>query len=380
MKVGKITTALFSSAMLLMSGCGGKGPAQAVAEYDVLKLEKTEREVSLCYSASIRGQQDIDIYPQVSGKLVKLCVKEGQVVHTGQVLFIVDQVPYRAALNTALANLESAKAQLATAQLNYNSRKKLFQEKVVSDFDLQTARNTYLTAKAGVSQAEATLTNARNNLSYTEVKSAGEGSVGTIPYRVGSLVGPSMAKPLTTVSDNSKMYVYFSVAENQLLALLREYGSREKVLKEMPNVKLKLNDQSIYELEGRVETISGVVDPNTGAVSVRAVFMNPKGILYSGTSGNVVIPIKKEGVVIPKSTTFEIQDKCYAYKVVDGKSASAMITVENVDNPREFLVTSGLEEGDVILAEGVGTMREGTPIVAKQQTASAQQPQEEVSK
>ena len=186
--------------------------------YATMKVEATDKELSTSYSATIRGRQDIDIYPQVSGTIEKLCVTEGQKVRRGQLLFIIDQVPYKAALKTAVANVEAARAALATAELTYNSNKELYAQKVVSEFSLKTAENSYLTAKAQLSQAEAQEISARNNLSYTEVKSPSDGVVGALPYRAGALVSPSLPQPLTTVSDNSDMYVYFSMTENQLLA------------------------------------------------------------------------------------------------------------------------------------------------------------------
>lgn len=174
----------------------------------------TDKEITTSYSASIEGKQDIDIYPQVSGYIEKLNVSEGDIVRKGEILFVIDQVPYKAALETAIANVESAKANLATAELTYKSTQALFAKKVVSDFNLQTTKNAYLTAKAQLAQAKAQEVNARNNLSYTEVKSPSNGVVGMLPYRVGTLVSPSMPQPLTTVSDNSNMYVYFSMTEN----------------------------------------------------------------------------------------------------------------------------------------------------------------------
>ena len=199
---------------------------------------------------------------------------EGESVKKGQVLFIIDQVPYQAALNTAIANVEAAKASVATAQLTYESKQELYKNKVVSEFDLKTAYNTLLSAKAQLAQAEAQEVNARNNLSYTEVKSPSNGVIGTLPYRVGALVSASLPKPLTTVSDNSEMYVYFSMTENQLLALTRQYGSKDKALENMPEIELQLNDKSLYPQTGKIETISGVIDQNTGTVSLRAAFPN----------------------------------------------------------------------------------------------------------
>ena len=191
----------------LAASCKQAPAAQTEAEYAVLRVSPSDKVLSTTYSATIRGRQDIDIYPQVSGFLTQLCVEEGQAVRKGQVLFIIDQVPYKAALETAVANVESAKAGLATAELTYNSKKELFAKKVVSEFDLKTAENSYLTAKAGLAQAKAQEVSARNNLSYTEVKSPSDGVIGTLPYRVGALVSAGLPQPLTTVSDNSDMYV-----------------------------------------------------------------------------------------------------------------------------------------------------------------------------
>ena len=347
-------------------GCKQAPPAQMETGYEVMTLSPADRMISSTYSATIRGRQDIDIYPQVSGTLTKVNVTEGQRVKKGQTLFIIDQVPYEAALQTALANVESAKASQATAKLTYESKGELHKENVVSDFDLSTARNSLLAANAQLAQAKAQEVSARNNLSYTVVKSPADGVIGTLPYRVGALVSSNLAEPLTTVSDNSDMFVYFSMTENQLLGLIRQYGSKEEALKNMPAIDLQLNDKSAYPQQGQIETISGVIDRSTGTVSLRAVFPNKEGLLHSGGAGNVVIHVQKAGaLVIPQAATFEIQDKRYVYKVVDGKAQSALIQVTRVNGGREFIVDEGLVSGDVIVAEGAGLLREGTPIQAK---------------
>lgn len=368
----KISIFAAAAGCMIMCGCQQKPMQQQVSEYDVLTIAPTERTLTENFSASIRGRQDIDIYAQVSGKIAQLCVTEGERVRVGQKLFIIDQVPYKAALQTAIANVEAAKASVATAQLTYDSKKELFARNVVSQFDLSTAENSLLTAKAQLAQAEAQEVNARNNLSYTVVTSPSDGVVGTLPFRVGSLVGPSTPTPLTTVSDNSEMYVYFSMTENQLLALTREYGSIANTLKNMPDVQLQLNDGSMYAHSGRVESISGVIDTSTGSVQLRAAFPNKEGLLHSGGSGNLIMPHTYTNcIVVPQSSTFELQDKVYVYKVIDGKATSEMIDVVNISNGKEYIVNSGLEPGDVIVNEGVGLMREGTPIKAKSQSAAA---------
>ena len=328
-----------------------------------MKVATTDKALTTTYSATIRGRQDIDIYPQVAGTIQELCVSEGEKVRKRQTLFIIDQVPYKAALNTAIANVKSARAALDTAELTYKSNQELFREKVVSDYTLRTSENNYLTAQAALAQAEATEVNARNNLSYTVVKSPSDGVVGTLPYRVGTLVSSAMPQPLTTVSDNSTMYVYFSMTENQLLSLVRQYGSLDSALVQMPEIQLRLNDQSMYEEKGRIETISGVIDRQTGTVSVRAVFPNSSRLLHSGASGNILIPSTYEDcIVVPQEATVKQQDKVLVYKVVDGKAVSSLIQVSDIDDGREYIVLSGLSVGDEIVAKGAGLIREGMQV------------------
>ena len=352
-----------------MASCKQATDAGVKPSFAIMEVKAADKELSTSYSATIRGRQDIDIYPQVSGTIEKLCVTEGQTVRRGQLLFVIDQIPYRAALKTAVANVEAARAAMATAELTYNSNKELYAQKVVSEFSLKTAENTYLTAKAQLTQAEAQEVNARNNLSYTEVKSPSDGVVGALPYRVGALVGANLPYPLTTVSDNSDMYVYFSMTENQLLALTRQYGSMDEALKNMPEVELILNDNSVYNKKGVIESISGVIDRQTGTVMARVVFPNESRLLHSGASGTVVVPsIYKDCIAIPQGATVQmqdsgsLQDKVVVYKVVDGKAVSTLITVAGINDGREYVVLSGLQSGDEIISEGAGLVREGTQV------------------
>ena len=363
----KIKSSLFVSlslfTMTLLSSCGGNKAQQQMpsANFETMKVTTKDVTMTTKYSATIRGRQDIDILPQVSGTLTKLCVTEGQKVSAGQTLFIIDQVPFQAALNTAEAAQKAASAQLATAQLNYDSKKKLFDQKVISEVELQTAQNALLSAKAQVAQAEAQVVNARNNLSYTVVKSPSNGVVGTLPYRQGALVSPSMQQPLTTVSDNNQMYVYFSINEAQLLNMTRKSGSAEAAVSAMPEVKLILVDGSEYEHVGKVESISGVVDRTTGTVQVRSVFDNPEKLLHSGSTGYVVIPsVYKDKIVIPATATVQVQDKFKVYLVdKDNIAHEQLVTTEPLSNGKEYVIKDGLKVGDIIVSEGAGMLRDG---------------------
>ena len=353
--------------VLGMVACNEAPKVEAVATYDSMKVTITDAVITSKFSASIRGRQDINIMPQVSGTISKVCVTEGEIVKNGQTLFVIDQVPYKAALTTAEANVKAAEASVATAELTLESKRELFVRNVISQYDLSMAENQLLSAEAALAQAEAQRINAANSLSYTVVKAPANGIVGTIPFRVGALVGPTMPQPLTTVSDNSEMYVYFSMNETLLLSLTRQYGSIDKALEALPKPELILSDGSIYEHIGNIESISGVIDQTTGSISLRAVFPNPGRLLHSGSTGNVVLRYQqKDCIIIPCIATYEVQDKTFVYKPIDGKAVSQMVDVVNYDGVN-YIVKGGLEAGDVIITEGVAMLREGAPVELKEE-------------
>lgn len=363
--VKRIAQTVFLSAMLFLSSCGNNPSGISEhQEFPVLQIASESVEIMEFYSASIQGRQDIEIYPQVSGTISRLCVQEGQKVRKEEILFIIDQVPYKAALCKATANVHAAQAQVATARMECDSKKKLFLENVVSDYDLSAAENALAVAEAGLEQAMAEETDARNNLSYTEVKSPSNGVVGTLPYRVGALVSPSIPAPLTIVSDNSQMYVYFSMTENQLRNHIRQYGSLDETIKNMPPIELQLNDGSVYKEKGKIESISGIIDRQTGTVSVRSAFPNENRLLLSGGIGNIIIPHKEDkAIVIPQNATYEIQDKIIAYKVnKDGTVSATELAVEKLNNGNDYIIRSGLTVGDLIVTEGVGLLQDGMKI------------------
>ncbi|MBQ5691019.1 MAG: efflux RND transporter periplasmic adaptor subunit [Alistipes sp.] len=355
-------------ASTLLVGCTEEtSTTKRTREYNAMILKSTSRKLSSTYSATIRGKQDVDIRPKVQGYITDIKVKEGSIVRQGQTLFIIDQVPYQAALATAQANVDVAKAQVNAAELSATSKEKLFEQNIISDFDLRMARTNLASAKAQLAQARANELTASNNLSYTLVKSPVDGVVGTLPFRVGTLVSPSDTAPMTSVSDNSEMYVYFSMSESQVLSLKRQYGALENALQELPMVELQLSDGTKYSEKGRIEAISGIIDPTTGSVTLRAKFPNSKRLLISGGSGTVLLPHRQEGcVVIPQHATFEVQDKVYAYKYENGVAKAKIIGVFEISNGKEYIVESGLIEGDTIVVEGIGLLRDDTPIKIKE--------------
>jgi len=264
-----------------------------------------------------------------------------------------------------------------TVKILNDNRKMLNAKEITSDFDLQTQENVLAQAKANLAQARAALISAQRNLEYTNVTSPSDGVVGTIPYRLGSLVSPSSAQALTTVSDISNMYAYFSMTERDLLNLTKEYGSGD-IIKNLPEIQLQLIDGSLYPLKGRVETISGSIDVATGSVTLRALFPNPDRMLLSGGTANVVFPNDLANVfIVPQSATTEIQDKKFVFVLQgDNTVTSTEIQVSPVDDGKNYIVLGGLKEGDKIVTENIQKLRTGdviTPITAAQKEAIYQQ-------
>lgn len=353
---------------MTLVGCKDKS---GEAENGVLTLPVTvieERTVELpeSYSASIRGRQDVEIIPQISGRVVRLCVKEGERISRGQLIAVIDQAPARAALRTAQANVKAAAAKAGTARIELGGKQALFNEKVISEYELNIARNQLEVATAELEQAKALEEDAANNLSYTEIRSPSDGMVGTLPYRVGALVGPDIEQPFTIVSDNSAMYAYFSVSENRLRQLSSRYGSADGIISGMPPVELKLNDGSAYPYPGKIESISGVVNAATGAVQIKALFPNPDRNLLSGTIGNVMLHTPSpRAIVIPVTATVELQDKVIAYRLKNGVAHAVYLKIDPINDGNNYIVRGGLSAGDTIVSEGVGLLKDGMPVNPK---------------
>jgi membrane fusion protein (multidrug efflux system) len=352
--------ALFS--FMAMTSCGGgeeKQQQQAQApEIATITVATSNSNLQRTYPAQIKGKADIDIRPQVTGFITKVHVDERQKVKKGQVLFTLDQVQYQAAVDQAQAAVKVAETAVATAQLTTNNKKSLYEKNIISEYEYKLSENSLAQAEAQLAQAKANLVNARKNLSYTVVTAPSNGVVGAIPNRVGALASPSMAQPLTTVSDNSQVYAYFSLNEKDILNLTNNGAlSLDEAIAAMPAVNLRLADGTVYGVEGKVATVSGVIDQSTGSASVRALFDNPAGMLRSGSTGAVIFPyVENDVIIIPQKATYEIQDKKYVYLVNDSnKTESKAIEVFEINDGQEYIVTNGLKSGDKIVIEGVGT-------------------------
>lgn len=332
----------------------------------VITVEPTSSVLNNTYPATLKGKTDIDIRPQVSGFITKVHVDEGQYVHKGQPLFTIDQVQFQAAVDQAQAAVNAARTAVANAQIQADNNKQLFDRNIISENARQVSDNQLRAAQAQLRQAEAALTSAQKNLSYTVVTAPSDGVVGTIPNREGSLASPSSAQPLTTISDNSQIYAYFSLTEKDLLNMTDGGTKRlSDAVKDMPQVTLELANGTEYPIKGKVATVSGVIDNATGSASVRALFDNPSGMLRSGNTGQIKIPVSNENViVVPQKATFEVQDLKYVFTLNDSNmTVTTPIQVLSLNDGKNYVVTNGLNAGDRVVIEGVGTsVRAGMPI------------------
>ena len=358
--------ALWVLTAVVLTSCGSKSKQMGEASNDfaVETVQTTTADLKTSYPATIKGMQDIEIRPKVSGYLVKLLVDEGSTVRKGQPLFLIDSEQYRAAVKAAKAQVKVCKANIATQKLTVENKRMLFKQNIISSYDLQMAENTLTSYEAQLAAAQAQLQSAQDNLSWCTVTSPADGVVGSIPYRVGSLVSAQSAEALTTVSNISKMYVYFSMTEKQLLALTREAGGINAAIKKMPAVSLVLSDGSTYSQSGTISTVSGLIDSSTGSVQMRATFDNAQHVLRSGGTGSILVPThSNDAIMVPQSATFDVQDKKFVYVVNNDKSvATREITVLPQNDGQTYVVASGLRSGERIVVDGVNQLKNGQKI------------------
>ena len=356
----RIIYAVIISALAL-AACQQKPQQKAVPVYEKMTVGLSNVTLETDYAATMTGREIVEVRPQVSGLITRILIQEGDKVRRGQALFQIDPVPYQAAVDEAVANVEAAEAKLNTARLNAESRQSLYQEQVIGAYEKMTADNALSEAKAALAQASAKLKTARNSLGYTTVRSPLDGVAGMIPYHVGALVSSNISQPLVTVSDDEEMLVYFSLSERECTDMIQQYGSIDAFLGQMPQVKLRLTNGTEYPETGRVDAVSGIAEQ--GTVSLRARFPNPARLLRNGSSATIVLQTPRDSViVIPQTATYELQNRVFAYRVVDGRAQTAPLEVFRLNNGTEYVVESGLRPGDVIIARGAGLIREGQQV------------------
>ena len=363
MKQNKMVLTAALAALLVSCGGGGGRPTFGDNEYPVESVTTSSTSLQTTYPATINGIQDVEIRPKVSGFLTKINVTEGQTVQAGQVLFVIDNETYQATVRQCQAAVNTAQSQVSTAKLTFENTEQLHANHVVGDYELQTAKNSYESAKAQLAQAQASLASAQETLSFCYVKSPAKGVVGTLPFKVGNLVSGSNV--LTHVSDISTMEVCFSMTEKDMLMLSKADGGLKGAVESMPGVKLLLADGTEYGYEGKVVTASGVIDAATGSVQLKAHFANPDGLLKSGGSGTIVIPkTESAAIIIPQACVIEVQNKKFVYLLTEGnKVAYTEITVSPQNDGMNYIVTSGLKVGDKYVTNGITKLSDQMEIV-----------------
>jgi membrane fusion protein (multidrug efflux system) len=317
------------------------------------------------YPASVEGTVNVEVRPQVSGTLDKVFVDEGAFVNAGQPIFKINEQPYRAALNNAIASQHAAEGAAANAQLEIDKLTPLVQNKVVSDYQLKTAKAAYDVAKANIEQAKANVSTAQINLGYTLIKAPVSGYIGRLLKKQGSLVAPADADALTQLSDVHDVHVYFSLSEKDFVSFKEQYPGEtlKDKLKQLPSVSLLLADNSSYTKQGKIDMIDGQFDKTTGAITLRASFANPQGLLRSGNTGKIRLSLQhKNALIVPVSATTEMQDKVFVFAVADSNKVKKQAITIIGKSGNNYLVKDGVKAGDQIVLSGIDHLQEGMVI------------------
>jgi len=356
---------LFAFIVAVLVSCGQKGNTDFNDnEFPIETVKSQSTSMQTSYPTSLKGIQDVEIRPKVAGFITQVCVKEGQAVGAGQLLFVIDNATYQAAMRQAQALVNTATAQCNTVKMAYENSIKLRENKVIGDFELQSAKNNYESAKAQLAQAQAGLASAKEMLGFCYVKSPTAGVVGTLPYKEGAMVSASSMPALTTVSNISTIEAYFSMTEKDILEMTKNAGSMQAAIDQYPELKLQLSDGTIYSEAGRLVKASGVVDAATGSVQMIARFPNPQRLLKSGASGSIVVPRSdNNAIVIPQSVTVEVQDKVFVYLLgKHNKVKYTEIKVDTQNDGKNYIVLSGLKAGDKYVTNGITKLTDGMEI------------------
>jgi len=371
-----ISGSVIACGLFLLQSCNKteQPPQFPPMELPVSKIESGNGLVSKEYPASIEGVTDVEIRPQVSGYLHKVYVDEGAYVRAGQPLFQIDSRIYAEQYNTAKAGVSVARANLANLKIDLDRRKELVKESIVSNIQIQQAQAAYDGAKASLTQAEATAQSARINLDFCTIKAPVSGYLSRINYRLGSMISPAGVEPITVLSDSHEVNVYFSMSENDFLTFQNsQVGStiQEKIRK-APLVGLQIADGHLYEEKGKIDAVEGQFNSNTGSVTFRAKFNNPKNIIRGGNTGKIVIDQHYDNVImVPIASTVNIQDKVYIFSVdKDNKAVQKAIEVSGKSGT-SYMVTSGIKAGESYIVSGFERLQPGMPVVPKKTNQQA---------
>ncbi|MEX8547578.1 MAG: efflux RND transporter periplasmic adaptor subunit [Mucilaginibacter sp.] len=359
---------LLALVALTLYSCSSKPPTAAAPPPPSLPVASVVSGTQTTYQeypAAVEGTVNVEVRPQVSGALDKVFVDEGAFVKAGQPLFKINEQPYRAALNNALANLHAAEAAQGNAQIEVDKLTPLVANKVVSAYQLKTAKAAFQVAKANIESAKANVSTAQINLGYTLIKAPVSGYIGRLLKKQGSLVSPQDAEALTQLSDVHNVHVYFALGEKDFVSFKEQYPGEtlKDKLKRLPPVSLLLADGSEYARQGKIDVIDGQFDKTTGAITVRASFSNPQGLLRAGNTGKVRLSLQHtDAIIIPESATIEMQDKVFVFALADSNKVKKLPITIVGKSGTNYLVKDGIKAGDQIVLSGIDHLQEGTVI------------------
>ncbi|MNK59009.1 Solvent efflux pump periplasmic linker SrpA precursor [compost metagenome] len=344
--------------LFIVAACGKKAeqaPAMGPMPFPVQTIAKQDAVVYDEYTANLEGEQNVEIRPKVSGYIQEVYVEEGQQVRKGQLLFKLET-------QTLNQDAAAAKANVSAAQVEVDRLKPLVDRKIISNVQLETA-------KAKLAQAKASYSGVAANINYGTIISPVDGVIGTLPFKAGSLASPTMEVPLTTVADTRVVRAYFSMNEKQMLNFTRIFkgATLQEKLKSTPPVSLMLVDGSEYEIKGKITTVSGLVNAATGNSQFRADFKNPEAVLRSGSKGAVRLPIDyKDAILVPQNAVFDQQGKQMIYVVAKDNTVKSKVITTTTTSGLNYVVTEGLEVGEVVVIEGASKLKDGMQIVPQE--------------
>ncbi|WP_369803425.1 efflux RND transporter periplasmic adaptor subunit [Flavobacterium sp. LM4] len=363
---------------LVLSSCADKSQVPAPPPPPVLPVAAITSENTTTdneYPASIQGTVDVEIRPQVSGNLDRVLVDEGAYVSKGQTLFKINERTFREQLNNALASLHAAEAALINAQLEVDKLTPLVQNKVVSDYQLKTAKASQKIAAANIEQAKAMVASAKINLGYTNVTAPVSGYIGRLPKKQGSLVSAIDVEPLTTLSDVHEVFAYFSLGETDFINFKSQYSGNSigDKIKKLPPVSLILADNNAYPQTGKIDMVDGQFDKTTGAITLRATFPNANGTLRSGNTGRIRLGLQHDdAILVPQSATIEMQDKVFVFTVDKNNKVTKMPITVVGKSGTNYLIKDGVKSGDQIVLSGIDKLQEGQVIQPEKAAKVAQ--------
>jgi len=342
------------------------GSPKTAQSYKVAPVYYGQATMIYSFPCTIQGEQDVAIIPRVDGFIQRIYVDEGATVKKGQILFQLKNPQYEEAVRSVNAAVKIAEANVLSAKMNVEQVRPLVEKNIISDYALKSNEYALASAEASLASAKADLMNAQVNVGYTTIRSPSDGVVGNIPYKTGSLMSSASGIALTTVYNTANVYAYFSINEKQLLQFTknRKNSTQKDALESIPEVSLVLADGITYSLKGKITTYSGAINTQTGSANFRATFPNPDGLIRSGSSANIQIPVIIDTTaVVPQDATFDVQGKKFVYKLGEkGGIINTGIEVNDITIGNLYIVSEGLKQGDSIVVSGVGSLRPGMQI------------------